>query len=179
MLEIRFHARAGQGAAAAAQVLAEAALLEGKYIQAFPQFGPEQRGAPVQTFVRISDQPILIHSQIEYPDVVVILEKTLLGKVDLCAGVKSQTLVLINSSKKDVWQNKPGQPKILDASKIALETLGRNIPNTAMLGALVKALGVVKPESLEKVIRQKFSKRWGQDLVEKNIQALQQGFNQL
>jgi len=174
MVEIRFHARAGQGAKTAAQILAEAALKENQFVQAFPNFGPARRGAPVSSFVRLSEQPIDLHSQVTEPDFVVAMDPSLLDNEAVAVGVTPQTKILINSPRP--------QPRgeTLDASKIAQHFLGKNRPNLVMLGALVKKLGnLVSLKSLEKAITRSFENRWGPQLTQKNILALRQGYQEV
>lgn len=161
--EVRFHGRGGQGAWTASLLLAQAALKENKYIQSFPAFGPERAGAPITAFTRISDDPIHIHSSIYEPDVVVVLDPTLLGPA-VTEGVKKGVTLVVNTdlTSKDmetslgldgveVW--------VVDATALALDIIGRPITNTAMLGATVKATGLVNLESLVQVVKQRFTGR--------------------
>ncbi|MFA4640169.1 pyruvate/ketoisovalerate ferredoxin oxidoreductase subunit gamma [Pyrococcus kukulkanii] len=177
MIEIRFHGRGGQGAVTAANILAEAAFLEGKYVQAFPFFGVERRGAPVTAFTRIDDKPIRIKTQIYEPDIVVVLDPSLLETVDVTAGLKDDGIVIINTekSKEEVLKNLKKKPKklaLVDATTIALEVLGLPITNTAILGAIAKATGLVKIESIKEAIKDTFSGELG----EKNARAAQEAF---
>ncbi|MCB4792085.1 MAG: 2-oxoacid:acceptor oxidoreductase family protein [Elusimicrobia bacterium] len=146
MVEIRWHGRGGQGAKTAALLFAEAALATGKYIQAFPEYGPERMGAPVQSFDRISDKPITLHCGITEPDFVVILDPTLMDSVAVTDGLKASGKVIVNTSfSASEIAKKLGIPSsqvsVVNASQIAQETIGMNIPNTPMLGALVKVIG--------------------------------------
>jgi pyruvate ferredoxin oxidoreductase gamma subunit len=146
MVEIRWHGRGGQGAKTAALLFAEVVLATGKYIQAFPEYGPERMGAPVQAFNRISENPITIHSGIINPDYVVILDPSLIDSVPVTEGVGENGKVIVNTSfsGKEVAKTlnmHPNQVYVVNASQIAVETIGRNIPNTPMLGALVKVVG--------------------------------------
>lgn len=146
MIEVRWHGRGGQGAKTAALLFAEAVLATGKYIQAFPEYGPERMGAPVQSFNRISETPITIHSGITNPQYVVILDPSLMDCVDVTDGIGKTGKVIVNTTfsaeeiAKQLGVDK-AQVFVVDASKIAQETIGRNIPNTPMLGALVKVIG--------------------------------------
>jgi 2-oxoisovalerate ferredoxin oxidoreductase gamma subunit len=178
MIEIRFHGRGGQGAVTAANILASAAFKEGKYVQAFPFFGVERRGAPVTAFTRIDDKPIRIKTQIYEPDIVVVLDPSLLDTVDVTAGLKEGGIVIINTekSKEEVLEKlkrKPAKLALVDATGIALEVLGLPITNTAILGAVAKATGLVKLESVQEAIKETFSGTLG----EKNAKAAEEAFN--
>ncbi|WP_456367299.1 pyruvate/ketoisovalerate ferredoxin oxidoreductase subunit gamma [Thermococcus sp.] len=178
MIEIRFHGRGGQGAVTAANILASAAFKEGKYVQAFPFFGVERRGAPVTAFTRIDDKPIRIKTQIYEPDVVVVLDPSLLDTVDVTAGLKDNGIVIINTekSKEEVLEKlkkKPAKLALVDATTIALEILGLPITNTAILGAVAKATGLVNLESVQEAIKETFSGNLG----EKNAKAAEEAFN--
>ncbi|WP_342812221.1 pyruvate ferredoxin oxidoreductase subunit gamma [Candidatus Hadarchaeum sp.] len=171
-IEIRFHGRGGQGAVTAARLLAEASFLEGNYCQAFPFFGAERRGAPVVAFTRINKQPIRTHEQVYRPDYVVVLDPTLIGSIDVAAGLKPNGVVILNS--KEVPKNLKGvKVAVVDATKISIEAIGVPITNTTMLGALAKATGVVSLESIQKVIEKRFGK-----MAEKNINAARQAYEE-
>jgi len=174
MVEVRFHGRAGQGAKTAAQILAEAALKENQFVQAFPQFGPARRGAAVSAFVRISSTPLSLHSQIKVPDFVVVLDRSLLTAVDVFEGTASSNCVLINSSSP--------QPRatVIDASKIARHFIGKDWPNLVMLGAWLKLAGdLVSLKTVETAVATKFESRWGVETTQKNILALRQGYREV
>src|ERR1035437_434845 len=152
MIEIRWHGRGGQGAVTSAEMLALAAISEGKYAQAVPSFGPERRGAPVQAFVRVAGQQIRMRSSITEPDVVVVLDPGLLKIVDVTSGLKSGGIVVINTTKtaqqiRDEFKIK-ARIATLGATKIAQEVLGVPITNTTMIGAMLRARDIVKIESL-------------------------------
>jgi pyruvate ferredoxin oxidoreductase gamma subunit len=148
MMEIRWHGRGGQGAKTAAMLLAEAALDAGKFIQAFPEYGPERAGAPIRAFTRISDDKIDIHCAVTNPHIVVVIDPTLVGPVNVTDGIDEDGLLLVNTNKtpgeiREMVNMKGGKVYTVDASKIALETLGRDLPNTPMLGALVAATSLI------------------------------------
>ena len=175
MLEIRFHGRGGQGSVTAAEILAIAAFKDGKYSQAFPIFGVERRGAPVQAFCRIDEKPIRIRCQIYEPDIVVVQDATLISDVDVTAGLKEGGTILINSAKPPEEFSFNGVTvKTVDATRLALETLGRPIVNTIMLGALAK-LGVVSLNSIVEAV----GSRFGGKIGEKNILAVKKAFEEL
>ena len=179
LIEIRWHGRGGQGAVTSAELVALAAISESKFAQAFPSFGPERRGAPVLAFNRISpDQPIRLRAEVEEPDVVVVLDPSLLGAVDVTAGLKSQGIAIINTrrSPEEIRSRLgiSGKVATVDATRIALENLRVPITNTTMVGALVRATGLVKLESLVEPLRHRFG-----GLAERNIQAMKAAYDQI
>jgi pyruvate ferredoxin oxidoreductase gamma subunit len=174
--EIRWHGRGGQGAVTSAEILAEAAISEGKYAQAFPSFGPERRGAPVQAFVRISaTHPIRMRYSITDPDIVVVLDPGLLKSVNVAAGLKPGGIVIINTIKTAAQIHQefkiPATIATVGATKIALEQLGVPITNTTMIGAVMKVIEPVKMESLIEPINKRFGR-----LAEKNVSAFKRAY---
>ena len=183
LIEIRWHGRGGQGAKTAAQFLAEAALEEGKYVQAFPEYGPERAGAPIKAYTRISSQPIKIHSAIRNPRAVVVIDPTLATSLVL-EGLDKDGLLVINSSDspdklRKGLNYKGGKLATVDASRISLEAVGRAMPNTPMLGALLKVFPVVSIEVVEKQVRAKFLKKIGEEKTEANIQAVRRAHSEV
>jgi pyruvate ferredoxin oxidoreductase gamma subunit len=179
LIEIRWHGRGGQGAVTSAEMLAQAAIAEGKYAQAFPSFGPERRGAPVQAFNRVdTKEPVKIRADITQPDVVVVLDPSLLTIVNVTSGLKKGGKVIVNT-KKTVQQIKT-EFKIdfpvatVNATKIAKEVLGVNIVNTTVLGAVIKATGVVKKESTYAPLQKRFGK-----LGDRNIKTMETAYEQV
>jgi pyruvate ferredoxin oxidoreductase gamma subunit len=160
MIEVRIHGRGGQGAVTSAEMLALAAIGTGKYAQAFPSFGPERRGAPVQAFVRVSDKEIRIRGEIREPDVVVVLDPGLLNIIDATSGLRDNGVVVVNTKlpAADIKARFKGKWRVatVDASAIAVETIGVNIVNTTMIGAILKAADVVPMESLEEPLKHRF-----------------------
>jgi pyruvate ferredoxin oxidoreductase gamma subunit len=178
MIEIRWHGRGGQGAVTSAEILAEAAISEGKYAQAFPSFGPERRGAPVLAFVRISaHQPIRIRSSITEPDIVAVLDPGLLRIVDVASGLKPGGIIIVNTTKtaRQIREefNIKATVGTVQATRIAMEQLGVPITNTTMIGAVVKATEAVKIESLYEPINKRFGR-----LGEKNIAAMKRAYSE-
>jgi pyruvate ferredoxin oxidoreductase gamma subunit len=176
LIEIRWHGRGGQGAVTSAELIAQAAISEGKFAQAFPSFGPERRGAPVQAFNRIDrKEPVRIRADINEPDVVVVLDPSLLSIVNVTSGLKEGGLVIINTKKtaKQVRADFGIKYRLatVNATKIAREQLGVPIVNTTMLGAIIKATGAVTKDS----IRAPLEKRFGR-LGERNIKAMETAF---
>jgi len=179
-VEIRWHGRGGQGIVTANEILAGAALKEGKYIKAFPEFGPERMGAPIRAFARISDKPITVHSQVYYPDYVVVVDSTLIGQIDLVEGLKSSGAVVANytglpDKLREVLHAKTGVHTV-NATKIAMEEIGRPLANTAMLGALAKVSGVVSIESITNELTSKFSGKFPKEVTAKNIKAVERAY---
>ncbi len=183
LVEIRFHGRGGQGAKTAAQFLAEAAMEKGKYIQAFPEYGPERAGAPMKAFTRISDAPIRIHCGVTNPEVVVVIDPTLLESVPVTDGLDEQGVLIVNtpSSPLEVKNklNFSGKVYTVDATRIALETMGIPMPNTPMLGALVKATSLVEMDIIKAQIRKKFEKKLGHSGVDKNNKSVELAYNEV
>lgn len=182
--EIRWHGRAQQGTVTAAKLLAEAALVGGKHIQAFPDYGPERMGAPLRAYNRISDDPISIRESVRNPNVVAVVDATLLSVVDIMEGVPEDGVVVINTPKspKEVQTELNGVTKqeiwTVDATKVSLEEMGRAMPNTPMLGALARASGVVDVEVLKKQVQDSFAGKFPQKVIDANISALERGYKE-
>lgn len=178
MIEVRFHGRGGQGAVTSAELMALAAIAEGKFAQAFPSFGPERRGAPVMAFLRISDKPIRLREKIYNPDVVVVLDPSLLAIGGVKDGLKPEGTLVVNSSKSvDAVRGEcgfHGRTAVVDAEVIAQQELGVPITNTTMLGALMKAAGLVDREA----INEPLTERFGGKLGEKNLKALGRAYDE-
>jgi 2-oxoacid:acceptor oxidoreductase gamma subunit (pyruvate/2-ketoisovalerate family) len=181
MYEIRWHGRAGQGIITVSRLLAYAGLLEKKHIQSFPEFGPERIGAPMTGFTRISDAPIEVHSRINNPNVVAVLDSSLLKIVNVTDGLKEGGTLLINSDRSGKELTKElGISNVhcytVDATKISLDVFGSGKAfNTAMLGALLKAVPVVSTESLTNAMKERFSA----ELIDKNLQVLEKGMTEV
>jgi pyruvate ferredoxin oxidoreductase gamma subunit len=183
LMEVRWHGRGGQGAKTAAQFLAEAALELGKWIQAFPEYGPERAGAPIRAYTRISDQNITIHSSVTHPDIVVVIDPTLLDVVDVTEGLGADGALIVNTPEdvetiRQKTKYKKGTVAVCDATKISLETLGIPMPNTPMLGALLKVRPIVPVASLENEVRKKFLKKIGEEKTKANVDAIKRAFEE-
>ena len=182
-IEIRWHGRGGQGVVTASKLLAEAALEDGKYFQGMPDYGAERMGAPIRAFTRISSEPIKPYCMVTEPDIVVVLDPTLLGIVDITEGLKEDGIILVNSpfSPKQIRPrlNHKGKIGSVDATGIAIEVLGRNFPNTPMLGALAKMTGIVSKESLIRELRAKLGVTMKEEVVEANVRAFEKGYEEL
>lgn len=179
LIEIRWHGRGGQGAKTASLLLADAAFNTGKYIQGFPEYGPERMGAPITAYNRISDEPITIHSNIYEPDYVVVVDDTLLESVDVTAGLKKDGAIIINTTKKyddfkDTLKGYDGNVYCIDARKVSIEALGKYFPNTPMLAAIVKVTGIMSDEEflndMQGSFKHKFAKK--PEVIEGNMKAL-------
>ncbi len=180
LIEIRWHGRGGQGAKTASLLLADAAFNTGKYIQGFPEYGPERMGAPITAYNRISDKPITIHSNIYEPDYVVVVDDTLLSSVPVTSGLKKEGAIVINTTKgreelNELLQGYEGNVYTIDARKVSEETLGKYFPNTPMLAAIVKVTGIMSDEELvndmQKSFQHKFAKK--PEVIEGNMKALE------
>lgn len=183
MLEVRWHGRGGQGAKTAAQFLAEAALELGKHIQAFPEYGPERAGAPIKAYTRIDEAPINIHSGVTNPEVVVVIDPTLLETAGVTEGLGEEGLLLVNTPEepqaiRERLNFHKGKVATVDATKISLETLGVPMPNTPMLGALVKVKSVVSIDALIERIRDKFLKKIGKEKTDANITGIKRAYQE-
>lgn len=187
LIEIRWHGRGGQGAKTAALLFGDAALASGKYIQAFPEYGPERMGAPVASFNRVSSKPIFIHSGVTNPDIVIVLDPTLIESIDVTEGMSDGGILIVNTdrSTKDVKDDCKVQGSIkvftVDASKISKETIGRDIPNTPMLGALIKATGILDFKEMLEDTKHKLEKKFKSkpEVIEGNIKAIERAYNEV
>ena len=177
MIEIRWHGRGGQGVVTASKLLAESAMANDKYFQAFPDYGPERMGAPIRAFTRLSPHPITIHSQVHEPDIVVVLDPTLLGSVAVTDGLKDGGTLLVNTSLspdkvRAATGFHGGRVFTVDASHIALQEMAREITNTPMLGASARATGLFDIEVMAEELRAWFGKKLSPEAVEANIRAM-------
>ena len=177
--EFRWHGRGGQGAWTASELLARAAINEGKYIQSFPEFGPERMGAPVKAYTRISDQPIRLHCAVYNPDLAIVMDPTLLATVPVTEGLDENGILIVNTPKepkkmKEELKMTKGSLWTVPATDIAMRILGRLITNTAMLGAVARATGVVTMESIEKAVKGRFPG----PLAEKNMGVIREAYKE-
>ena len=186
MVEIRWHGRGGQGAKTASLLLADAAFNTGKFVQGFPEYGPERMGAPITAYNRISDERCSIHSNIYEPDYVVVVDPTLLTAVDVTGGLKKDGAIIINSAKspeelKPLLDGYEGKVYTIDAGKIAEDEIGRNIPNVPMLGAVVKVSGIIPEDKLfadmEASMKHKFANK--PQVIEGNMKALKRSMQEV
>lgn len=178
MIEVRFHGRGGQGAVTSAELVALAAIALGRFAQSMPSFGPERRGAPVQAFMRIADEPIRVRAEVTKPDIVVVLDDSLIHVMDVLSGLKKDGLVVVNTKNSESELrgaiNYKGRLAMVDALTIAMETLKVPITNTTMIGALIKASGLVPFDSMILQIEHRFNPK----LAKRNIAALKRAFEE-
>jgi pyruvate ferredoxin oxidoreductase gamma subunit len=184
LTEIRWHARGGQGAVTAAKMVAELALGQGKYFQAFPEYGPERSGAPIVAFTRVSDDPIQLYCGIEHPQIVIVLDASLIAAVNVLKGAPDDVVVLVNSemSPAEVREHfglKGGRLFTIAATRIALETIKRPIPNTPMVGALTRITGLFPIEKVVEFLRYEFGKKFPPKVVEGNISAITRSYEEV
>ncbi len=184
LTEIRWHGRGGQGAVTAAKMVAELALGEGKYFQAFPEYGPERSGAPIVAFTRVSDAPIQVYSGIEHPQIVVVLDSSLLKIVDVTKGAPDDAIVLVNSERSPARLRKDSGLEgnrlfTIAATRIAVETIKRPIPNTPMVGALTRITGLFDIEDVVTFLREDFGKKFPPKVVEGNIAAITRSYEEV
>jgi pyruvate ferredoxin oxidoreductase gamma subunit len=193
--EVRWHGRAQQGVVTAAKLLGEACLRSGKFVQAFPEFGPERMGAPVKAYNRVSDEPIRLHCQVTEPRYVLIADPTLIGMAlsggleasgGVTEGAPEDAVFIVNTPKepdalrKDLGLGK-GRARVctVDASRISIEAIGRHMPNTPMLGALARATSIITLEALIDNFRENYSKKFPPKVIDGNVIAMERGFNEV
>ena len=186
LIEIRWHGRGGQGAKTASLLLADAAFNTGKFIQGFPEYGPERMGAPITAYNRISNKPITVHSNIYEPDYVVVVDDTLLESVDVTAGLKPDGAIIINTTKsadelKQLLSNYSGSIYTIDARKISLETLGKYFPNTPMLAAIVKVSAIMNDEEFLNDMKDSFKHKFAKkpEVIEGNMKAIEMALKEV
>ena len=186
MVEIRWHGRGGQGAKTASLLLADAAFNTGKYVQGFPEYGPERMGAPITAYNRISSEKITVHSNIYDPDYVVVVDESLLSSVDCTKGLSPEGAIIINSSKtpdelRPHLKGYTGKVCTIDAGRISEETIGKNFPNTPMLAAVVKVSGVVDEEEFLKDMEGSFKHKFATkpQVIEGNLKALKRSMEEV
>ena len=186
MIEIRWHGRGGQGAKTASLLLADAAFNTGKYIQGFPEYGPERMGAPITAYNRISDSEIRIHSNIYEPDYVVVVDDTLLEAVDVTAGLKETGAIVINTVKtaeelKPLLKGYSGKVYTIDARKVSEEALGKYFPNTPMLAAIVKVSGIMSDQEFVADMKESFKHKFAKkpEVIDGNMKAIDLALNEV
>ncbi len=186
LIEIRWHGRGGQGAKTASLLLADAAFNTGKYIQGFPEYGPERMGAPITAYNRISNNPITIHSNIYEPDYVVVVDDSLLESVPVTSGLKSSGAIIINTTKspeyiKSLLHGYSGEVYTIDARKISMECLGKYFPNTPMLAAIIKVSKIMNDNDLINDMKNSFKHKFAKkpEVIEGNMKALEMSLNEI
>jgi pyruvate ferredoxin oxidoreductase gamma subunit len=185
MVEIRWHGRGGQGTITAAKLLADACLSGGRHVQAFPEYGPERAGAPLRAYNRISDKELRMHCPVLNPGVVAVVDATLLDSMNLAEGASDDAVFVVNTVKtpqeiRTKLKAKPSQKVFtIDASKISLDTIGRPMPNTPMLGAVTKAANVLALNVLLDEVKSSFGKKFAQKIIDANLAAVTRGFEEV
>jgi len=183
IFEIRIHGRGGQGAKTAAQLIVESAMDQGKEIQAFPEYGPERTGAPMVTYAKISDKPIISYQPVLKPDVVIVIDPTLFERVDVAAGTDKDSVLIVNSTESaDKIKKKTkflGKVYTVDATGISIKNIGRNLPNTPMIGALIKVTGVIELKSVLEKVKNTFQKKIGEEKTQANISSIQDAYKEV
>lgn len=184
-VELRWHGRGGQGTVTAAKVLANACLSGGRYVQAFPEYGPERAGAPLRAYNRISSKEIRMYCPVLHPHIVSIADATLLDGVNVTEGVLDDTVFIVNTSKgpKEIREKLKAKPTqkvfTVDATKIALDCIGRALPNASMLGAISKATGIVTMDILLENMSKSFGKKFSQKIIDGNLEATRRGYEEV
>jgi pyruvate ferredoxin oxidoreductase gamma subunit len=184
LVEIRWHGRGGQGAKTAAFLLAEALVEQGKFGQGFPDYGPERMGAPIRAYNRISDKPVRLHCDVRKPGIVVVLDPTLVGSGDITTGLTSDGTVLVNSPDDPGALRKQlgldgGRVFTVDATGIALAEIGRPIPNSPMIGALLRVTELADIGSMVKIVGKKFEGKFSREMVDGNIKAMKRAYEEV
>ncbi|OGW38858.1 MAG: pyruvate synthase [Nitrospirae bacterium RBG_13_39_12] len=183
-LEIRWHGRGGQGTVTAAKVLADTCLSGGRYVQAFPEYGPERSGAPLRAYNRVSQKELRMHCPVLHPQVVSVVDATLIDSINVAEGATEDAIFVVNTSKdpKEIRAKlnaKQGQKVFtVDATKIAMECIGRALPNSPMLGAVCKVTGIVTLEHLLEDVGKSFGKKFSQKIIDGNLEAARRGYEE-
>jgi pyruvate ferredoxin oxidoreductase gamma subunit len=183
MIEIRWHGRGGQGAKTAALLLADAAFSTGMYVQGFPEYGPERMGAPITAYNRLDDRPIRIHSNIYFPDIVVLVDESLTESVDVTAGLKANGSLVVNTTQKPdrirrMFADCAGAVYAIDAMDISIRCMGRNLPNTPLLAAVVKITGIMEEKEFLSNMKESFAHKFSSkpEVVEGNMNAVREAW---
>jgi len=185
MVEIRWHGRGGQGTVTAAKVLADACLSSGRHVQAFPEYGPERAGAPLRAYNRISSKELRMHCPVLNPQIVSIVDATLLDSINVAEGATKDAIFLVNTSKNSeeirAKLKAKQEQKIftVDATKIAIDCIGRALPNAPMLGAICKATNIVTLDNLLEDVRKSFGKKFSQKIIDGNLEAARRGYGEV
>jgi len=185
LLEIRWHGRGGQGTVTAAKVLADACLSGGRHVQAFPEYGPERAGAPLRAYNRISSKELRMHCPVLRPKVVSVVDSTLLDSINVGDGATGDAIFVINTSRNpEEIRAKlgagPGQKVYtIDATKIAMDCIGRALPNAPMLGAICKVTGLVSIDHMLEDVKKSFGKKFSQKIIDGNLEATRRGYEEV
>jgi len=184
-VEIRWHGRGGQGTVTAAKVFADACLSGGRHVQAFPEYGPERAGAPLRAYNRVSDKELRMHCPVLKPGIVAVVDATLLDGVNVMDGTPDNAIIIVNSAKdpKEIREKLKAKPTqkvfTVDATKIAIECIGRPMPNSPMVGVLAKVSGIVTLESILEDVKNSFGKKFSQKIIDGNLEAVKRGYGEV
>jgi pyruvate ferredoxin oxidoreductase gamma subunit len=184
-VEMRWHGRGGQGTVTAVKVFADACLSGGRYVQAFPEYGPERAGAPLRAFNRISDRPLRLHCPVTKPNVVVVVDATLLDSVNVTDGTPDDAAFIVNSSKdpKDIRAKIKAKPTqkvfTIDATKISIETIGRPMPNASLVGTVAKVSGLLSLEAALSDVKKSFGEKFPQKIIDGNLESTRRGYEEV
>lgn len=185
MLEIRWHGRGGQGTVTAAKVFADACLSGGRYVQAFPEYGPERAGAPLRAYNRVSSKELRMHCPVLKPNIVAVVDATLLDAINVADGAPDDAAFIVNTAKdpkeiREKLKAKPSQKVFtIDATKIAIECFGRPMPNSPMVGTLARVSGLVSLENILEDVRKSFGKKFSQKIIDGNLEATRRGYEEV
>lgn len=185
LVEIRWHGRGGQGTVTAAKVLADACISGGRYVQAFPEYGPERAGAPLRAYNRISDKELRLHCPVVHPQVICIVDATLLDAINVAEGATDDAIFIVNTTadpsdvRKKLGTKDSQKVYTVDATKIAIDEIGRALPNAAMLGTVAKATGLVALDSLLEDVKKSFGSKFAQKIIDGNLKAVNRGFEEV
>jgi pyruvate ferredoxin oxidoreductase gamma subunit len=184
-VEMRWHGRGGQGTVTAVKVFADACLSGGRYVQAFPEYGPERAGAPLRAFNRVSDKPLRLHCPVTKPNIVVVVDATLLDSVKITDGTPDDAAFIVNSSKdpkaiREKIKAKPTQKIFtIDATKISIETIGRPMPNASLVGTVAKVSGLLSLEAALSDVKKSFGEKFPQKIIDGNLEATRRGYEEV
>jgi pyruvate ferredoxin oxidoreductase gamma subunit len=185
LTEIRWHGRGGQGTVTAAKVLADACISGGRYVQAFPEYGPERAGAPLRAYNRISDKELRIHCPVVHPQVISVVDATLLDAINVAEGATDDAIFIVNTTadpadvRKKLGAKDTQKVYTVDATKIAIEEIGRALPNAPMLGTVAKVTGLVALDSLLEDVKKSFGSKFAQKIIDGNLKAVNRGFEEV
>ncbi len=185
MIEIRWHGRGGQGTVTAAKVLADACLSGGRHVQAFPEYGPERAGAPLRAYNRVSDKELRMHCPVLHPQVVSVVDATLIDAIDVTEGATDDAIFIVNTTmdpsevRARLKVKDTQKVYTVDATKIAIESIGRALPNSPMLGTVCKVTGLVPLDSLIEDVKKSFGKKFSEKIINGNIEAVTRGYEEV
>lgn len=185
LVEIRWHGRGGQGTVTAAKVLADACISGGRYVQAFPEYGPERAGAPLRAYNRISDKELRLHCPVVHPQVISVVDATLLDAINVSEGATDDAIFVVNTTmdpadvRKKLGAGKSQKIYTVDATKIAIDEIGRALPNAPMLGTVAKVTGLVTLDALLEDVKKSFGSKFSQKIIDGNLKAVKRGFEEV